>query len=115
MVYQSDCRYLPYSIHITEFMLIFFMRNGQNAKKNILETFLQKMSIFMILYKSILLKELLLKASIRFPTIFADITKSIMFSLLLITNNPSANVKKKKTPSHYLFLARPVAGNQSYQ
>ena len=24
MVYQSDCRYLPYSIHFSEFMPIFF-------------------------------------------------------------------------------------------
>ena len=32
MVYRSDCRYLPYSVHFSGFMPIFSRENGQNTK-----------------------------------------------------------------------------------
>ena len=32
VVYRSDCRYLPYSIHFSEFMSISLRENGQNTK-----------------------------------------------------------------------------------
>ena len=33
MVYRSDCRYLPYSLHFSEFMLIFFTRKRKKHEK----------------------------------------------------------------------------------
>ena len=32
MVYRSDCRFLPYSMHFSEFVPIFSRENGQNTK-----------------------------------------------------------------------------------
>ena len=35
MVYQSDCRYLPYSIHVSDFVSIFFTRKLTKYENNL--------------------------------------------------------------------------------